>query len=115
MSQSATGNNLARSLIEVMEECGVLQKVYQKITDNANNIKNAVHLTKKAWQPCFAHLLNLVVKHTLEHFDGKDGRLPLLQARKSVKEIVKVFSYSAKATRLLEVRYNLSFTQTMCV
>ena len=37
--ESETGDNLARSLIEVMEEWDVLQKVFQIVTDGAENIR----------------------------------------------------------------------------
>ena len=37
--ESPTGDNLARSLIEVMEEWDVLQKVFQIVTDGAENIR----------------------------------------------------------------------------
>ena len=82
---ATTAVNLSESLVRVMTEWDVLQKVHQITTDNANNIVKAVEHSGKAHVPCFAHCLNLVVKHTLEHFDGEDGKPPLKQAREAVR------------------------------
>ena len=99
---STTAENLKDCLIDVMQQWEVLEKVSQMTTDNAKNIKKAVELVPKFHVPCFAHCLNLVITHTLEHFDGEKGRAPLKQAREKVRNIVSYFHSSAKANRKLE-------------
>lgn len=63
-----TAEQLAFKLNQVTEEWKIKEKVVACVTDNATNIKKAVKEVLK-WNhvSCFAHSLNLVVRHALDH------------------------------------------------
>ena len=91
-----TAVNLSEETIKCLEEFKLLQKVSAVVTDNAKNVTNAVALSQAdaavdGHHPCFAHTLNLVVRHALE----KDTATQRMIAR--VKNIVTFFHSSTQA------------------
>ncbi|KAG2457666.1 WDR47 protein, partial [Polypterus senegalus] len=89
-----TAAHLARELTRVTNEWGVGDKIVACVTDNASNIVSALkdHLH---WDhiPCFAHMLNLIVRAALQEVQA------ILQ---KVKTIVEYFHRSTVASDKLK-------------
>ena len=69
--KSHSAINLASDMKKCLEEFDLIQKVSAVVTDNAKNATNSVAIAEasrdiEGGNPCFAHTLNLVVKHSLE-------------------------------------------------
>ncbi|XP_072392331.1 zinc finger BED domain-containing protein 4-like [Diabrotica undecimpunctata] len=97
-----TSGNLSKELQRIVEAWGIKNKILLAVSDNANNIKNAI-IFKLNWNHfgCMAHTLNLIVK------DGLKNKL-IEEILCKVKTIVTHFrkSYTANE-RLLSYQRNL--------
>ena len=67
-----TAVNLAEDITKCLEEFDLVQKVSAVVTDNAKNATNSVAIAEaqdevEGGQRCFAHTLNLIIKHSLEN------------------------------------------------
>ncbi|OAV87627.1 hypothetical protein PTTG_08475 [Puccinia triticina 1-1 BBBD Race 1] len=81
LSQSHTGEYLAKTVNLVVEKFGIQHKICGIVTDNASNNKVMVKELKKMkwprfkgeahWVCCFAHVLNLIVKGILQPFGSQ--------------------------------------------
>ncbi|XP_056603707.1 E3 SUMO-protein ligase ZBED1-like [Triplophysa dalaica] len=94
LTERHTASHLASELARVTNEWGVGDKIVACVTDNASNIVSALkdHLH---WDhiPCFAHMLNLIVRAALKEVQA------ILQ---KVKTIVEYFHRSAVASDKLK-------------
>ena len=99
--------NLAAELEEAFEEFAIQDKVTAVVTDNAANIKCAVSRLGKIedGQACFAHTLNLCVKHAIE------AHPPTQAAIKAVREIVTFFNQSRNAMDDLRNEHRIKETK----
>ena len=94
--KSHTAVNLAADMTKCLEEFELVQKVSAVVTDNAKNATNSVAIAEaqeeiEGGHPCFAHTLNLIIKHSLEK-DKKSQRMI-----SKVKNIVQFFRSSTQA------------------
>ena len=94
--KSHTAVNLAAEMSKCLEEFDLVQKMSAVVTDNAKNVTNSVAIAEaqkevEGGHPCFAHSLNLVVKHSLE--DDKASHKMISK----VKNIVAFFRSSTQA------------------
>ena len=94
--KSHSAVNLAAEMTKCLEEYDLIQKVSAVVTDNAKNVTNSVAIAEaqdevEGGHPCFAHTLNLVVKHSLE--DDKATNRMIGKA----KAIVHYFRSSTQA------------------
>ena len=90
-----TAENLAFELQEVFTEFHISEKISTVVTDNAKNATKAVRLTDTDNQRCFAHTLNLVVRHALDDDES-------MSCIKKVKAIATFFSASTIANQALK-------------
>ena len=91
-----TAVNLAEDITKCLEEFDLVQKVSAVVTDNAKNATNSVAIAEaqdevEGGQRCFAHTLNLIIKHSLEN----DSETQKMIAK--VKNIVTFFRSSTQA------------------
>ena len=93
MTERHTADNLARELTRVSEEWGVKDKIVACVTDNAANIVSAVRYLHWDHIPCFAHVLNLIVRAALKMVQS------IVQ---KVKAIVEFFHRSTVASEKLK-------------
>ena len=101
-AQRHTVENLSVELKDTFTEYGISNKVSVGVTDNANNVKAAVALIDDVGQMgCFAHTLNVAVKHAVED----DQRTKCLV--KKVKDIVHYFNASTVALNELKERHEI--------
>ena len=74
------GKNIASLINDEIIDFGIRDKIFTITLDNASNNDAAVSKLKQYWQikenhckifhvRCFAHILNLIVKDGLKHFD----------------------------------------------
>ena len=105
--QRHTALNLAAELEEAFNEFSIQEKVTAVVTDNAANIKCAVSRLGQIedGQACFAHTLNLCVKHAI-----KDD-IQTQEAVKSVREIVTFFRQSNNAMDDLREEHRIKETK----
>ena len=99
-----TADNLATELKKVAAEWSIADKITCVVTDNASNMKAAVHvhLTRRRHLPCFAHTLNLIVQDATE----KDQEV--CQVRHKARSIATFFKQSVKANdKLMEIQQQL--------
>lgn len=96
-SERHTGELLAQYLKNTVETWGLTGKVMLAITDNANNIVNAINLSGWKHFGCYAHTLNLVIDDALKIV--KDNL-------EKIKNIVAYFKRSSTATDKL-VKYQV--------
>ncbi len=91
--QRHTGVNLANELEAAFEEFKIEDKITAVVTDNAANVKCAVSRLGRIedGQSCFAHTLNLCVKHAIEEHPSTQ------EAIKTVRQIVTFFNQSTNA------------------
>ena len=94
-----TAVNLSQEMIRCLEEFRLIEKVTAIVTDNAANITSAassvVEDTRLGVQyhlGCFAHTLNLVVRHSLNNDEQASSVV------KRVKDIVTFFNQSTLVT-----------------
>ena len=101
--QRHTAVNLAKELEEAFDEYSISNKITAVVTDNAANIKCAVSRLGNIedGQSCFAHTLNLCVKHGIEEHP------PTQEAVKKVKNIVTFFNHSTQAVNDLKKEHQL--------
>ena len=95
-----TAINLSDEMKRCLEEFKITHKVSAVVTDNAKNITNAVALTQAEnavddRHACFAHTLNLVVRHALDN-DAQSNKMI-----SKVKNIVTFFNSSTQANNEL--------------
>jgi len=60
-----TGVNLSEQIKKILDEWNLRKKVVLAVSDNANNIKNALNILQLKSMGCFAHTMNLVVQSSL--------------------------------------------------
>ncbi|KAL4153704.1 hypothetical protein QTP88_001537 [Uroleucon formosanum] len=65
-SESHTGLNLSNKIKLTLEEWNLEKKICFAVSDNANNIQNALSNLKIKHFGCFAHTLNLIVQGALK-------------------------------------------------
>ena len=101
--QRHTAVNLAKELEEAFDEFSISDKITAVVTDNAANIKCAVSRLGNIedGQSCFAHTLNLCVKHGIKEHP------PTQEAVKKVKNIVTFFNHSTQAVNDLKKEHQL--------
>ncbi|KAL4085299.1 hypothetical protein QTP88_027158 [Uroleucon formosanum] len=98
-----TSTNLANYLKNITVEWDINYKIVAIVTDNAPNITAAVREMKYRHIGCFAHSINLLVQHSLEHIST-----PL----KKVKCIVEFFKKSSSAlAKLHSAQKNMGLPQ----
>ncbi|GFR60261.1 zinc finger BED domain-containing protein 1 [Elysia marginata] len=90
-----TSENLASELRSAIEEFYISDKVTTIVTDNARNIVNAVEALNIRHVPCFAHTLNLIIKHAV--IDVAE----VAAVVKKIKAIITFFHSSTVATNSL--------------
>ena len=61
-----TAQNISDTLLAILDEWGLREKVHMIVTDNGANMKKAVNdmgliSQNIRWQPCAAHILQLIV------------------------------------------------------
>ncbi|KAK7901739.1 hypothetical protein WMY93_018508 [Mugilogobius chulae] len=99
---SHTAENIKDAMVVQLEKWGLSQKVKCLITDSASNMLLSAKLLGVANVPCYAHILNLLVKKAL------DQTPPLAEIRTKARKIVTVFKTSVKAKeKLTEVQEQL--------
>ena len=95
--QRHTADNLAAEMLETFHEFNITNKVTAGLTDKANNVIAAVdQLEHVEHLGCFAHTLNLAVKHAI------NDDLPTKTVVKKVKGIVSHFRTSMIALNQLK-------------
>lgn len=87
-----SGDVIAGTLNDIVNEWNIAQKVRVAISDNATNIGNAFKKLNWRHVPCTAHCLHLVVTHALENDEE------VRNVVKKVKDICGFFHKSVKAT-----------------
>ena len=97
-----TAVNLSGEMVKCLEEFNLIEKISAIVTDNAANITNAAGsvvaddaLGVQYHLGCFAHTLNLVVRHSLNNDPESHAVI------KKVKDIVTFFNQSTVATNAL--------------
>lgn len=81
---------LFQAIASILEEWKCRDNVVAMVTDNAQTMIKAAELLKLRHIPCFAHTLNLVIKHTLS--DPECDALKVLIDK--CKAIVSYFKHS---------------------
>ncbi|KAJ8709373.1 hypothetical protein PYW07_009199 [Mythimna separata] len=98
MCGSHTAENIKNIVVRIVQDFKLKEKVLIMVTDNASNMKSAVEKMGFKHFGCYAHTLNLVVKHcTTEHTADKTVR----DLINKVKNIVSHYKKSVKATEKL--------------
>lgn len=95
MTSSHTSQNLSSEISRIITEWGIEGKIFLAVSDNANNIKNAI--TKDLGLKhlgCFAHTLNLIVNDSLKVE-------AIMEIINKIKTIVSHFRRSCSANKKL--------------
>lgn len=92
MTTAHTAANIADELKRVFDSWEIRGKVSCIVTDNASNMVQACNILKIRHMPCFAHTLNLVVQDAIKNTDE------IADLKRKVKDIVRFFHHSVKAT-----------------
>jgi hypothetical protein len=100
-----TSQHIAETLITILNEWNIKEKVHVIVTDNGANIKRAIKdmssISKNiTWQPCTAHTLQLIV--------GK-GLNPVKQLVLRTKRVIDFFLRPKQSERLEEIQKNSRF------
>uniref|UniRef100_A0AAG5CZ13 BED-type domain-containing protein n=1 Tax=Anopheles atroparvus TaxID=41427 RepID=A0AAG5CZ13_ANOAO len=104
LAVSHTSVNLAECIEHVLEKFQIKDKIVSLTTDNARNITLAASLLDIKHFSCFAHTLNLIVKHAIDVSIGNIVN--------EVKHIVMHFKKSSVAThKLVETQKNLKMEE----
>ena len=98
--QDHTASSLSEVLKSMLQDWSISEKVCAGITDNASNIVNAIGLMGIEHFPCFAHTLQLGIKHGLEV-----QRVQRVLGR--CKKLVEHFKKSVKETYKLREKQNM--------
>lgn len=99
-----TGANLADCIESTLKTFEIDDKIISITTDNARNMKLAASILGLKHFPCFAHTLNLIVKHAI-----KESIIDIVE---EVKKIVIHFKKSCLATqKLCEVQKSLNMEE----
>ena len=63
-TEAHTAENIAEEMTSIISEWGLLESadLIAATTDNAYNIKAALHILQCLHMPCFSHVLNLAVE-----------------------------------------------------
>lgn len=106
-----TGHYLSDVLNKTFNEWNIKSKISAIVLDSGANIKSAVNILKIPHLSCVAHMLNLVVKHSLvtdscrEHDDMRTSDTVERDEMKCIiilcQSIVRHFKHSEVSTRLL--------------
>ncbi|KAL0808545.1 hypothetical protein ABMA28_012990 [Loxostege sticticalis] len=98
MSGSHTAENIKSIVIRILQDFKLKEKVLIMVTDNASNMRSAVEKMGFKHFGCYAHTLNLIVKHcTTENTADQKIREIITK----VKNIVSHYKKSVKATEKL--------------
>lgn len=65
-NENHTGINLSQKIEATLNEWNLKEKIVFAVSDNANNIKNALSILQFKSMGCFAHTLNIVVQSALK-------------------------------------------------
>lgn len=100
-----TSQHIADTLLTILDEWNLKEKVYFIVTDNGANIKKAIKDMKSSsnnitWQPCTAHTLQLIVGKGLSSV-----KLLVLRA----KRLIDFFLRPKQSERLEEIQKNSRF------
>jgi hypothetical protein len=108
---SHTAENLSESIKHFCDEFKIFDKIVSITGDNAGNMRKAAKLLGKPFISCFAHVLNLVVKNTiqnlkidLENSDDPSNQKIIEKCRK----LVGTFNHSTILTEKLLQDQNTS-------
>jgi histidinol phosphatase-like PHP family hydrolase len=108
---SHTAENLCESIKHFCDEFKIFYKIVSITGDNAGNMRKAAKLLGKPFISCFAHVLNLVVKNTiqnlkidLENSDDASNQKIIEKCRK----LVGTFNHSTILTEKLLQDQNTS-------
>ncbi|XP_049877248.1 E3 SUMO-protein ligase ZBED1-like [Pectinophora gossypiella] len=91
-------DNLASVIASILEDWQCRSKVVAMVTDNAQTMVKAAEILKLKHVPCFAHSLNLVIKHVL--LEPECAALKELIDK--CKAIVTYFKHSSLASNQLK-------------
>jgi hypothetical protein len=61
-----TAVNITKRLLDVIADFDLSEKIVGAVTDNADNIRNAIAAAQIVGIPCFAHTLNLAIRNSLD-------------------------------------------------
>lgn len=100
-----TSQHIADTLLTILDEWNLKEKVYFIVIDNGANIKKAIKDMKSSsnnitWQPCTAHTLQLIVGKGLSSV-----KLLVLRA----KRLIDFFLRPKQSERLEEIQKNSRF------
>ena len=100
-----TSQHIADTLLTILDEWNLKEKVHFIVTDNGANIKKAIKDMKSisdniTWQPCTAHTLQLIVGKGLNSV-----KLLVLRA----KRLIDFFLRPKQSERLEEIQKNSRF------
>ena len=106
LQSNHTSENLAQELKRVAQEWDTSEKVAACVTDNASNIVRAVsEILRWNHVRCFAHLLNLIVRHAIDLPDIK----MIIQKVKTIAEYVR--RSTVASAKLKEVQQQMGQAQ----
>ncbi|KAK1895771.1 Zinc finger BED domain containing protein 1 [Dissostichus eleginoides] len=95
-----TAHNICSELKRITDEWGITDKVQAVVTDNGANMVAAVRRAGWAHYPCFAHILNLVVKDSIKALPD------VLDIQHRCSAIVPFFHHSTRAAERLKEMQN---------
>jgi hypothetical protein len=101
-----TAEHIGDTLLELLDEWGLRDKVFIVTTDNGANVRKAIKELKSVaenitWQPCTAHTLQLVV--------GK-GLMPIKLLVDRTKRLIDFFMRPKQSERLENIQKRLDNT-----
>lgn len=101
-----TAEHIGDTLLELLDEWGLRDKVFIVTTDNGANIRKAIKELKTVtknitWQPCTAHTLQLVI--------GK-GLMPIKLLVDRTKRLIDFFMRPKQSERLENIQRRLGDT-----
>lgn len=104
-----TAENIKETVMRILEQFKLTEKVLIIVSDNASNMKSAVERMGFRHFGCYAHTINLIVKYcTTEHTADEMVKNLIIK----VKSIVSYYKKSAKATEKLTIAgciYSMEF------
>ncbi len=111
-----TANHIGDTLLTILDEWGLRDKVFMVTTDNSSNMRKAIQdlelvANNIMWQPCAAHTLQLVVGKGLKPIKLLVSHVKRLidffMRPKQSERLEKIQKQFARSTNLNEVVFNI--------
>jgi len=112
LNKSQTGDNLALTMKNILEDYGIFNKVNAFTTDNGANIKKAVKLMDKYNNPFLLHVTNLIIKDLF--YDNKRILVIIKKITNVINKIKKSPKLSRELRELQKSYFDLYGTNADC-